>query len=241
MAEAIGRALARVTQPTGGEALPAQSTVDWSRVDLTVLADLPERLDDRQLAAVEHIAQLPAPVLPAVTETHFLRCMRTLTLLPARQEDELSGELRLALYRKHFGHLPEAAWSFLVEKATLECRFFPTPSECKAILDRWSRQDGPWRAHQLATHRAARERQARFDDVMRRFRMGEIAQEEVDQLPERWKRIAATQGHLWEGTYKLRPVRPVGEVQEGQSPAVSRDQHTEADREAGEPDERSDQ
>lgn len=221
--------------------MPAQSTADWSRVDLTVLTDLPERLDDRQLAAVEHIAQLPAPTLPAVTEEHFLRCMRTLTLLPARQEDELSGELRLALYRKHFGRYPTEAWSFLVEKATLECRFFPTPAECKAILDRWNRADGPWRAHQFAQTRARQEWQARFDDVMRRFRMGEVSQEEADALPERWRRIAMTQGHLRDdGT--VRPVMtfPVGErEQEGQSPAVLDEQHTEATGEAGQPHERS--
>ncbi len=204
MVQAIGTAAARVQ--TSAPQCSAPSTVDWTRVDLTFLADLPDRLDDRQLQAVDRIAQLPAPTLLPASEDHFLKCMRTLTLLPAKQEDDLSAELRIAVWRKHFGSYPAEALSFLTECATLECRFFPSPAECKAILDRWSRTDGPWRAHQLAQLRAIRERQARFDEVMARFRVGEISQAEVDQLPDRWKRIAATQGYLREdGTYRLRP------------------------------------
>lgn len=226
---------------TSGRASPASLTSAWDTVDLLILQDLPERLDDRTLALVETIAALPAPPLVPVVEQHFNQCMRTLTILPSRDDDALTAKLRLTLYRKHFGHLPEAAWSFLVEHATLECRFFPSPAECKAILDRWNRQDGPWRAHQLARRAAAAERQARFDDVMGRFRMGEVTQAEVDQLPERWKSIAATRGHLREdGTYALRPVR-LWEEPEGQSPAVVDEQHTGEAEEAGQPHERTDQ
>jgi hypothetical protein len=206
-----------------------------------VAARLPTdtRLDDRQLVDAERIANLVLPPLPVVPEDHFLKCMRTLTLLPARQEDDLTGELRLALYRKHFGRYPAEAWSFLVEKATLECRFFPTPSECKAILDRWNRNDPYARATRHAAVLATRERQARFDDVMLRLRRGEVEQAEVDQMPERWKRIAATQGHLWEGTYQLRPVRRGGEEQEGQRPGDVDDQHTTGPERAGRPHERT--
>lgn len=208
MAEAIGTALVRAQ---GNRATVSQelSTVDWELVDLTVLADLPERLDDRQLQVCEHIAQLPVPSLPAASESHFLQCMRTLRLLPTRGDDELSGELRLALYRKHFGHLPAEALSFLVEHATIECRFFPTPSECMAIIQRWSRTDPLYRANRLASRRASQERQERLDDLMARFRSDDVDQAEVDQLPDRWKRIAEVQGFLrYDGeTYYLRPIR----------------------------------
>lgn len=220
-------------------------TVDWATVDTSVLTNLPERLDDAQLAVVQHIASLPVPVLPAAPEKHFLQCMRTLRLLPTRGDDDLSGELRLALYRKHFGNQPAAALSFLVEHATLNCRFFPTPMECKAILDKWSRTDGPYRAQQYAQLRASREVQARFDATMRQLRDGELSQVQVDALPERWKRIAACQGLLWEGTYKLRPrVVPVPmgeEQQEGQRPAVSPEQHSPAGQKAPQPQERTGQ
>jgi hypothetical protein len=219
--------------------LPARSTVDWSKVDLSILIDAPTRLDDAQLAQVDHIASLPLPALAPSSETHFLQCLRTLSLLPHRQEDDLSGELRLALYRKHFGHYSTAALSFLVEKATMECRFFPTPQECKAILDRWSRRDSPALAVEHARMMASRERQARFDALMVRFRDGEVTQDEVDKLPERWRRIAATRGYLWEENHQLRPVRKVGEIREGQSPAGLVGQHTGRGQGAGRPHERT--
>lgn len=235
MAEAIGTAVARVTS---APASPANLTDAWAKVDLLVLRDLPERLDDRTLELVEHIASLPVPPMVPVSETRFNQSMRTLTVLPSRDDDDLTAKLRLALYRKHFGHLPDDAWSFLVEHATLECRFFPTPSECKAILDRWSRKDGPWRAHQLAQLRARQERQARFDDMVRLIRDGEATQEQVDALPERWKRILAVQGLVRDVTYALR--QPVGvRDQEGQSPAVLDQQDTEGAGKAGRPHERT--
>jgi hypothetical protein len=224
---------------TSGQPSPANLTSAWDTVDLLVLTDLPARLDDQTLAVVEAIAALPAPPMVPVPEQRFNQCMRTLTCLPSREDDALTAKLRLALYRKHFGRYPEEAWSFLVERATLECRFFPTPSECKAILDRWSRTDGPWRAHQLAQRAASNERQARFDDLMARFRMGEVTQGEVDGLPERWKRIAAVQGYLREdGTFALRPVRGLTE-QEGEAPADLHDQYTGPGEEAGQPHERT--
>jgi hypothetical protein len=240
MAEAIGTALARTGQRAATD-LPELSTVDWALVDLSALNDLPPRLDDRQLAVCEHIAQLPVPAMPAATEDYFLKCMRTLRLLPTRTDDDLSGELRLALYRRHFGKYPEPALSYLVEHATIEFRFFPTPQECKAVLDRWTRQDGPYRAQQLAALRARQERQARFEDVMARFRMGEVSQAEADQLPERWKRIAATQGYLREdGTFALRPIRGMPDHR-GEAPLSCDDNTPGTGQEAPQPHERTDQ
>jgi hypothetical protein len=207
MAEAIGTAVARVT---GAAPCSANSTSGWDTVDLTVLDGLPARLDDQQLAAVETIAGLPVPPMAPVSDLHFNQCMRTLTVLPSREDDTLTVKLRLALYRKHFGHLPEAAWSFLVEN--------PTPSECKAILDRWTRTDAAWRAYLLAGILARNERQARMDEVMRRFRNGEVGQAEADALPERWRRIAMAQGHLRDDG-SVRGL-PVGKKQRGAKPRV---------------------
>lgn len=204
MVETVGTAMARVTS---GQGLPEQSTNAWATVDLSILDDLPDRLNNRQLAALVSIASLPPPPLIPVTEQHFNQCMRTMTILPSRDDDALTATLRLAVYRQHFGHFPTEAWSFLVKHATLECRFFPTPRECKEILDRWSRQDGPHRAHKLARLRMDQENQKRLDELINRFRMGQVTQDEVDQLPERYKRIAATQGYLRDdGTYHLRPL-----------------------------------
>lgn len=236
MAEAIGTAVARVG--TGGPPCSASLTDAWKRVDLLILQDLPERLDDAHLALVEAIACLPEPPAEPVSERHFNQCMRTLTVLPSRDGDDLTAKLRIALYRKHFGNLPDEAWSFLVEHATIECTFFPSPAECRSILDRWSRTDGPWRAHQYAQLRARQEKEARMDELRAKGREGTLTQEEVDPLPERWKRILAVEGFLRDVTYAVRP-RVVVEPREGQSPADLSEQHTEPREKAGQPQERT--
>lgn len=220
MAEQVSKALATVTGAT--TVSTGQSTDVWTWVDLTVLNHLPERLDDTQLATVEHIARLPVDALPPASEDHFLKCMRTMGTMPKRKDDELTGELRLNLYRRHFGSQPAAALSYLVERATLDLKFFPTPQEAKVILDRWSRTDGPHRAVQFAQLRVRQELQARFDDVVAQLKEGKVTQEQVDALPERWKRILATQGFVRDVTYALRPwtvPQQEGENNGGQSPA----------------------
>lgn len=168
----------------------------WNATDLSILADLPTRLDDATLAKIETIARLPVPTLPPSDERHFMKCMRSMRLLPQRADDELKGELRLAIYRRHFGGYCREALSFLTEQATLTCRFFPTPAECQAILDRWQRKDPHSQAHHLAMLRSSRERQTRFDEIMARLRAGTMSQAEVDGLSEHTKLIAETRGYL---------------------------------------------
>lgn len=183
------------------------STVDWASIDLTPVLALPAftRLDDQQLAVCDHIARLPVPVLPPAEEDFFLKCMRTLRLLPGRGDDEVSGGLRLNLYRRHFGHLPREALAYLTDKATLTCRWFPTPAECVDILKGWERTDDQFRAIRRAKALAQREWQTRFDEAMSDLRFGRATQEQVDAMPDRWKEIAVTQGHLWPETFELRP------------------------------------
>lgn len=165
-------------------------------------------LDDRQLAAVERIAALPVPAEPPCEEDYFLKCMKTLRLLPGRGDDDTNGELRLNLYRRHFGHYSRSAISFLTEQATLTCRWFPTPAECLDILKRWERTDVPYRAVARAQMMARNARQQRLDDLIWRLRAGTVEQAEVDALPERWRQIVATQGYIDEATHQLRPVHP---------------------------------
>ena len=186
------------------------STVDWGSIDLAPVLALPAltRLDDRQLAVVDHIAGLPVPVLPPAEEDFFLKCMRTLRLLPGRGDDEVSGGLRLNLYRRHFGHLSREALAYLTDRATLTCRWFPTPAECVDILKGWERSDDPARAIRRAKALSRHERQARFEEAMSDLRFGRATQEQVDAMPDRWKDIGVTRGHLWPETFKLRPVRP---------------------------------
>lgn len=220
----------------------APSTSAWGGPDLATLQALPERLNDDQLALCQRVADLAIPAMTPVDDEHFTRCMRMLTVLPDRKGDDLTAELRIALYRRHFGSYPREAWSHLTERATLTCKFFPSPQECKAILDQWNRSDGPFRAHQLAQTRVRNELQLRFTDLVTRLREGKVTQQEVDALPERWKRILAVQGFVRDVSYALRTVEryPVeGEQEQGQSPGVDADETGQADGKARRPDEGS--
>lgn len=171
----------------------APSIVDWTSVELT---NLPDRLDDQTLAMVEALAKSPLPALPACDENHFLKSMRALSLLPRKADDELKGELRVALYQRMIGHHPREAISFLVEQALAECDWFPTPAQCIAIIGRWRRSDDPVRLRNVAQSRARAELQFRFDEILTRLESRSMNQAEIDALPDRMKRIGEERGFL---------------------------------------------
>jgi hypothetical protein len=181
-----------------------QSTVAFLGFDL---AAPPARLDDRQLAAVETLANAPLPALPSCGPDHFTKCMRALATLPRQHSDEIKGEMQFTLYRKMLGSFPEQALSFLCETALLECDWFPTIKQCRDIIGRWNRSDQPVLDQARAEYLARAERQTRFDEAMARLVGGDADQAEIDAMPDRWKQIAETRSLLWrheDGSYSLR-------------------------------------
>jgi hypothetical protein len=138
---------------------PPLSTVELS------LADLPDRLDDTLLAAVETIARSPLPQLPSCDERHLAKCLRLmLAVLPRQQTDELGGELFVEAYRRHLAEWPDEAISFLANEATGRCRWFPTIAECREILQGWRRSDEATARQARAAALAARERNLRYSE-----------------------------------------------------------------------------
>jgi len=156
------------------------------------------------------IATMPLPPL-ATGDAQFLdRCLRMLTTLPRRKDDEVTGKLRVRAYELAIGTYPKSALEFLVAEALRTCRFFPSTSECVEILGRWERNDEALRSRRSAELAVRREQQARFDEAMRRLAAEASDQSEIDALPERWKRMAETYGYLWreeDGSYVLRSAR----------------------------------
>jgi hypothetical protein len=127
------------------------------------LRNLPERLNDQQLAMVTELAKAPLPPLPICDEGHFLKCLRTmLAVLPKRGSDELSGELLANAYRRMLGENPKGAISYMTERVLAERKWFPTISECIEILNDWRRDDDLVRAQSEARHKAAKERSRRL-------------------------------------------------------------------------------
>jgi hypothetical protein len=152
------------------------------------------------------IASSPLPPLAHCDEAHFLQGLRILwAALPKRATDKLSGKLMAEGYKLKLMHLPREAIDFMVGEA-LSSRFFPSIAECEEIVGRWKRSDGLTKAR--AETLARGERQARFDDLMRRLDAREVGQAEINALPERTRRIAEDRGllrRLPDGTHAPRP------------------------------------
>lgn len=200
--------LAEEGQVIGGTASPALST---GGLDLMTL---PTRLDDGLLAEVQAIADAPLAALPPCDSKHLAQCLRAmLAVLPRKQDDELTGELFVRTYQRHLGSYPNAALSYLAQRATAQCKWFPTIHECLDILSGWQRSDGAAMDQAGARVAVEREMQARMDDAFAAMKAGRIMQAEIDALPDRWKRIAVERGHLRrdaDGAYVLRrPIAPL--------------------------------
>lgn len=152
-----------------------------STVDLT---NPPERLTDAQLAQVEAMAAEPLPALPTCDERHLAQCLRVmLAVLPRQQTDDLGGELFVRAYERHLGEYPNEAISYLADRATGECKWFPTIAECKTILGDWRRNDEALHKRNLARSIAQRERRARFDEARPSApARNPITQEDIDGL-----------------------------------------------------------
>lgn len=182
----------------------------YSKLDLTVLNDLPARLDDKTLAKVERIANCSLPDLPPCSDAHLAWCLRIMSNLPRRADDDVAAKVRMIVYRKHLGDYCEAAITYLAWEATGACQFFPSPAECRKILSQWTRNDEAVQAKRFAAARAQAERSRRFDDCMSALKGRQLGQSEIDRLPVRWQKVAEERGYLRrreDGTYAVRADR----------------------------------
>ena len=179
-AKQIGAALPALTgvvvEQTDSRSLSASAP---SAIDLNAL---PARLDDRMLAEVDQIARAPLPALPRCPEKRFFQAMFYLGAnLPSKSVDEASGELRAQAYIRILGHLPQEQISYLTAEALKRCKWFPTISECLEIVGEWRRGDLAEKSKAIALVR--RERDARWSDLCRKVRTGEMSKSEIEALP----------------------------------------------------------
>lgn len=187
-----------------GFSAPSIETSVFATVDFDCL---PARLDDAQLAQVTAIANARLPVVVAAEEKFISGCLRAMSVMPKRPDDETSGAVRNKMYKRHLTGFSCEALTHLVDEALRSHQFFPSIAECLAILHGWPSQQFEVRQQRRAQARLDRERQARFDEIMSRLAAGECGQAEIDALPERWKAVAETRSYLWrheDGSYTSR-------------------------------------
>lgn len=136
--------------------------------------------------------------------------MRTMkATMPSRADDETTGNLRLNVLARVFGHYPREAIAYLVETAITTLEWFPSPKQCLDILAGWKRTDDAALAKASAIVSVRAERQARFNELMLQLERRELDQAAIDALPENIRSIAAERGFLRlhdDGIYRARPV-----------------------------------
>lgn len=114
--------------------------------------------------------------------------------LPRQNADDVSGELFVAAYRRKLGHMPAEQISFITDCALEECRWFPTISQCMEIAARWERNDEFTRRRANARTSVRYELQSRMEAAMKALERFEMTQEQFDDLPYQWARIADARG-----------------------------------------------
>lgn len=161
---------------------------------------------------------MASPLLPPepAGDEHVTKTVRFLLAnLSRRNSDELSGKLLLAAYQRKLASYPREQISYLCDQALDRCKWFPTIAECLEIMAGWQRNDEALRNRQRAEAAMRNELQARLDETLKRIDAGEVSQDEVDAMPEQWRRIAETLGLLRlnkDRTYTLRQRRAVAQI-----------------------------
>lgn len=137
---------------------------------------------------------LPAPA--SSDEVWFAQCMKAMDILPRRQDDQLGGKMRFSLYKRHLEGYSNEALSYLAEKATAGCHFYPSIAECLDILKAWPNRNRDAERQEKAGHLYQRELNARMDEAVKRMALRSMSQEEVDDLPAFYKHVGVEKGYL---------------------------------------------
>jgi hypothetical protein len=209
-ARQVGEALPEMGGQTGAMEPQRLGSDDWS---LERMRALPARLDDATMTSLEVVASSRLPAPQPCSERHFNQCFALVdAALPKRSQDDTSGELLARAYRRMLGHLTREAISFVAEEAIATCKWFPTVAECLEIAKRFTQPEHPFKAvRELARSKLNGERNARFHEAMAAIESGEMSDEQIGTLPDRWKGMFAEMGLIWaltDGSYTRRPDDP---------------------------------
>ena len=210
-AKPIGALLPGIADQPASTALQPPSMTSLASLDL---ASLPRRLDDQTLALVRELANSPLPVQQHCDDDTFARCMKSMDILPRKQDDALGGKLKVGIYRRHLSGFSNEAMIYLASEATKTCHWFPTVAECLDILRAWPNREVATSRREKAVTLVRWEMQARMDEWIARLADKAMCQAEIDEAPERWRMVAEARGYLFvcgDGSHLLRPGRPLTE------------------------------
>lgn len=141
------------------------------------------------------IAHAPLPPLDPVEPKYLAQCLRMmLAVLPRQNADDVAGELFVAAYKRHLGGYPQEAIEYLTDRATGECRWFPTIAECLEIIRGWQRNDAATTRKRAASRIAHEETMAREDERRRENRP--VTQAEIDRMTDEMRQLGVQVGAI---------------------------------------------
>lgn len=139
----------------------------------------------------------PLPPLQAIDEKAFAECLRCLTILPRRADDELTGALRVRIYRSVLGQMSKVQFWWTVERAIERCQWFPSVKELREISDEWTRRDDAALALSTARAIARRHSDAEIFDIRGRLKTERCDQAWIDALPLETREMLVTERLLY--------------------------------------------
>lgn len=179
------------------------------------LENLPERLDDQMVIALQKVVNSPLPAPEPCDDKHFAQCLRLMAaVLPKQSKDEIDGKLFVAAYKRILQSHSREAISYLAEEAMSRCRWFPTIAECLEILQDYRRDDDAVRLRAAISSRLVQERRQRWEDESKErakrepeIRRNQLTQDDVDKLPAHLVKLGLNIGALErDETGKVVPV-----------------------------------
>jgi hypothetical protein len=162
------------------------------------------------MSQLQALIDMPIPEQVPVSSDYLNKAlMAMIAVLPRQGKDAATGALMVDQYVRKLGKFPKGAIDHLWSASIDRLKWFPTIAECNEIVSEWqSRAQQLVHAKSMAGSRIAREKQARFESVMEALKAGTMPQNDIDALPDAWRKMAVDKGYLWllkDGSYRQRP------------------------------------
>lgn len=146
---------------------------------------------------------MPQPIATSELSKHLAFIAAT---LPSRNQDEESGQARVAVYARILGSYTSEAIAFMSLRACETLDWFPTPRQCLLILSGYTSPTSEAETALMLCHRFA---QDQFEDFMAMLECGDATDDTVAGVPDQWRRIAMERGYLRlqpDGSFMIRKV-----------------------------------
>lgn len=187
----IGQLALRNVEAAMGSSMPCESYPNLQLVTRPALV-APTTDDEAKALKLWADAQPDKPEPAAIDQLSRHLAFMAATL-PSKTVDDHTGKMRTAVYARILGGYSNDALAYMARTACETLDWFPTPRQCLEILKGYT---SPISDRERALMLCSAYSQVRFDDWIARLERGEVSQNEVDTIHERWRLMAWERGLL---------------------------------------------